>query len=67
MTAKRLAILKAIRDGKPYTKANKVLAPLSAAGLITVVCKPDSVQYASAKLTEWGKSTVKFYETRRLP
>lgn len=60
--AKRMALLRAIRDGKKYTRLNKTLAPLGQAGLIEVLERTATGVVRKLKLSAWGETVLAFYD-----
>lgn len=61
---KRFQLMRAIRDGLPYSKADGPMSYLSRAALADVTRDPITHSAKSAKLTEWGKVVLANAERR---
>jgi hypothetical protein len=65
MRDKQFELMKAIRDGLPYSKRDAPLAALSRAALADVVRDPVTHSAKSVTLTAWGRIVLENEERKR--
>ena len=61
---KRADLLRLVRDGKSHPHANRLLAPLAAAGLIHYDATPPLYRARNVRLTTAGAAWLRFQEEK---